>query len=175
MSATYEPEEGPGEISSERTIAIERRKDLIEKAREYIEEKPTTALVLGAAAGLLLALILTRESRSVAEAPERRRTLYVAVDFQSLIERVALEFERQYGMPVEHEARIALIVPALPHKNGVEEDLRTGKITMNFLEYCVLGILKRARKFADQRNQTHIDREAVQQSMREDCPYIGWC
>ena len=101
--------------------------------------------------------------------------MYVAVDFQSLIERVALEFERQYGMPVEHEARIALIIPALPHKHGVEEDLRTGRITMNFLEECVLGILKRARKFADQRNQTHIDREAVQQSMREDCPFIGWC
>jgi hypothetical protein len=175
VSATYEPEEGPVVLASERSTTVEGRKALVDKAREYIEEKPTTALVLGAAAGLLLALLLTRQSKSLAEAPERRRALYVAVDFQSLIERVALEFERQYGMPVEQEARIALIVPALPHKNGVEEDLRTGKVTMNFLEECVLGILKRARKFADQRNKTHIDREAVQQSMHEDCPYIGWC
>lgn len=101
--------------------------------------------------------------------------MYVSVDFQSLVERVALEFESKYGMPVDQEARLALIVPALPHKAGVEEDLRTGKVTMDFIQQCIFDILERARKFADQRGKTHIDREAVRQSMAEKCPYIGWC
>jgi hypothetical protein len=177
-TSAYQPNEEQSTTGTPQAVdEYASRSDVAAKTTAYVEQNPVQAVLICATAGLLFGLWFAGNQRRALRGGTLggRRAVSTSVDFQLLINHVSLDFERRRGIRVDEGARMALIIPALAHREGVNEDLRAGTISMNFIEECVFSILDRARKFAHARGINYISREAVQDSMDEDCPYLGWC
>ena len=97
------------------------------------------------------------------------------LDFRDLVNRTADRFELQTGVPVTPPAREALITPALPHQQQVEQEIRTGRVTKADLQGHIFTVLQNAESIARGLGRDVIDEEEVLLSMRTYCPYIFWC
>jgi hypothetical protein len=93
----------------------------------------------------------------------------------AFVNRMADQYEEAHRIVVDRSARDTLTAPALPHTQTVAEALDRREITMQFLEECVLSILRRAHRIATARGLTQINGACAQESMDEECPYLGWC
>lgn len=107
--------------------------------------------------------------------PGSRRTGGASFDMTAFVNRVADQYQEEHHIVVDRSARVILITPALPHAHTVAEALSRREISMQFLEECVLSMLRRAHRIAAERGLTQIDGACAQESMDEECPYLGWC
>jgi hypothetical protein len=98
-------------------------------------------------------------------------------DIVAFINRVADQYERDNGMRVERSARDTLIRSALPHVEQIVRELETGIITIEFLEESVLDVLRRAHDIRGRGivGGGRLDHSAVEDSMRQSCPYLFLC
>ena len=109
------------------------------------------------------------------------------IDFHELVNRVANRFEETTKIGVEEKARLALITPAIPHKNNVEEALGKEEITIEFLENCILEVLNNAVELYVEEKSASLDstieptqlneinESDIAASLEENCPYVFWC
>jgi hypothetical protein len=97
------------------------------------------------------------------------------VDFTQLVNRVADQFEAKYSMKVNPAARGVLIGEAMPHQRAVQADIARGKITMKFLEDCVMQQLETAREVALEWGRDRIGEDTTRESMKRRCAYAFWC
>jgi hypothetical protein len=107
--------------------------------------------------------------------PRSRRTGGASFDMTAFVNRVADQYQEEHRIVVDRSARATLIAPALPHAHTVAEALSRREISMQFLEECVLSLLRRAHRIATERGLTQINDACAQESMDEECPYLGWC
>lgn len=98
-----------------------------------------------------------------------------SIDFYSLVNQVAKEFERSTGMPVNPNARDILISMALPHSRDVQRELDSGRITENFLKAGLWEVLKNAHDIALEKGADRIGEDITRASMQRYCPYLFWC
>lgn len=99
----------------------------------------------------------------------------IRIDFDQLVNEVADGFEKANEMTVTWGGRRALIEPALPYQGQVEDELRSGRIDLNFLQSSIFQVLDNAKVFLELFGRKVIDKEDVQESMRRYCPYLFWC
>ena len=97
------------------------------------------------------------------------------IDLPKLVNTVADEFERNRQIDVTLDGREALIEPALPHQDRVEDELGSGKITYQFLRQSVTEVLENGFEIARTEALSSIDGYVVRKSMKKYCPYIMWC
>jgi hypothetical protein len=98
-----------------------------------------------------------------------------AIDFTTLVDSVADQFEKDTRMLVSPGARGELIRSALPHRAHVEQKLAAGNITVDFLKSAVQTVLNNARDIANSWGQDQVGTDTIQESMRLNCPYLFWC
>ena len=97
------------------------------------------------------------------------------VDFQSLVDTAADNFQKAHAMPVTWDGRRALVEPALEHQEQVGTDLATGRVTYEFLVGSVSKVLENGYGIAKEEGLNAIDKYVVTKSMKKYCPYIMWC
>jgi hypothetical protein len=98
-----------------------------------------------------------------------------SVDFSELVNSVADEFENNRQMTVTPDGREALIQPALPYQGHVDDELRSGKVTPDFLRESVTIVLENGLEIARTEALSSIDGHVVRKSMKKYCPYVMWC
>jgi hypothetical protein len=97
------------------------------------------------------------------------------LDFAELVDTVADDFEENKQMEVTPDGRQALVEPAIPYQDQVQNELLSGKITHQFLRQSVTAVLDNGYEIAMAENLSAIDRYVVQKSIKKYCPYIMWC
>ena len=99
----------------------------------------------------------------------------INIDFRSLVNNVADQFEAETGFKVNPLAREKLIEPALPYKDQVEKELASGQITLYFLEESIRTVLSNAMEIARARGRSAVGEDTTIDSMKQYCPYLFWC
>ena len=101
--------------------------------------------------------------------------MQVQLNLPELVNQVCEQFQKVEEYQVTHDAREALIKPALPHRFEVQSELSEGRITIAFLQTCVSQVLELARTFVPPDRPNVIDKPEVEASMQKYCPYVFWC
>lgn len=138
-------------------------------ARDEFIAKHSIALsvasaIIGFAATLIVRRVKTAEARFDGK-----------IDFVQLVNGAADRFEKWHHIRVDAAARDALIWPAIPHTDSVVMALKSGEITIKFLDSSILSILEHARSIGLSSHQDVVTKESVRAAMQRFCPYVFWC
>jgi hypothetical protein len=89
------------------------------------------------------------------------------IDLPELVNTVADEFEQNRQVEVTRDGRDALIEPTLPYQDRVEDELRSGKITHQFLRNSVTQVLDNGFEIARTEALSSINGYVVRKSMKK--------
>lgn len=94
---------------------------------------------------------------------------------EQLVNSVANDFQAHNNIAVTVDGRNELVRPAVPHRDRVESELRTGEITYDVLKEAITVVLRNAYDIALEEHRDTIDSCSIRKSMEKYCPYIMWC
>ena len=98
------------------------------------------------------------------------------VDFDRIVNTAADNFEQSKRIKVSPDGRQALVDPAIPYQDRVENELRSGEITYQFLTQSVTEVLENGLDIIRIEDLPPvINGNVVRKSMKRYCPYIMWC
>jgi hypothetical protein len=108
------------------------------------------------------------------------------LDLSALINAMASEFERIYGVTIPPDARQVLIEPAIENRDAVYAELASGQLTVPMIRDKVMEQLDVAREVAQERNPQFVRESAlgkkpfillkdIVKSMNIRCALMFWC
>jgi hypothetical protein len=108
-------------------------------------------------------------------------------DLGAMVNKTADRFETLFSpAKVSRAARNLLVVAMLPHVEQLKTDLLEGRVSYEFLEETLFGVLSAALQLKANvetpaggpmllKDPNYIDDTAVQTAMKKECRLLGWC